>query len=332
MATLKPTRMRAAILLIALMPFVAPLGGEAQAPGKVWRIGFLGTTSPRSHGAFLDAFRTGLRERGYVDGKTVTMEIRWAESEYARLPALAAELVSLNVDLILTHGTPGSQAAKAATSSIPIVTAVVGDPVATGLVQTLARPGGNLTGSAFFFHEVNAKRIELLKEAAPGIKRVAVLMNATNPGNVVTYDAVKKIAQTIHVEVVQVLARSVDDFDGAFAQMTKARADGLAIYEDALFIAQAARLAGLAERHRLPSIGFREYADAGGLLGFGIDFPDVWWRAAGFVDRIFKGARPSELPMEQAGKFDTVANQRAARTLKIAIPPKVLLRATSVIE
>src|SRR5205809_348021 len=131
------------------VPFVAPLGGEAQAPGKVWRIGFLGTTSPRSHGAFLDAFRTGLRERGYVDGKTVTMEIRWAESDYARLPALAAELVSLNVDLILTHGTPGSQAAKAATSSIPIVTAVVGDPVATGLVQTLARPGGNLTGSAF---------------------------------------------------------------------------------------------------------------------------------------------------------------------------------------
>src|SRR5262249_50914843 len=150
---------------------------------KLWRIGFLGTTSPKSHGAFLEAFRAGLHDRGYVDGKTFTIESRWAESDYARLPDLAAELARLNVDLILTHGTPGARAAKAATTSIPIVVAVIGDPLETGLVQTLARPGGNLTGCAFSFSELNAKRIELLKETVPGVKRIAVLMNATNAGN-----------------------------------------------------------------------------------------------------------------------------------------------------
>lgn len=331
----RPVIARRAFVGMVVLGIVAPpLAARAQEPktGKVWRIGFLGTTSRTSHGAFMDAFREGLREHGYFEGKNVTIEYRWAESDYGRLPALAVELVRLNVDLILTHGTPGARAAKAATTTIPIVVTLTGDAVATGLVQSLARPGGNLTGSTFFFPELNAKRIEMLKEALPGVKRVAVLMNGTNPSNVVTFDAMAQTARSVGVDTVQVLARSPDDFDGAFAQIVKARAEAVTVYEDPLFVAQAARLAGLAGRHRLPSIGFREYADSGGLLAFGVDFPDVWRRAAGFVDRIFRGARPSEMPMEQAGKFETVVNLRTAKTLRLTIPPKVLLRASTVIE
>jgi len=311
-----------------------PVAARAQQPkaGKLWRIGFLGTTSPRSHGAFVDAFREGLRERDYVEGKNVAIEYRWAESDYGRLPAYAAELVRLNVDLILTHGTPGGQAAKAVTMTIPIVIAVTGDAVATGLVQSLARPGGNLTGSTFFFSELNAKRIELLKEALPRIKRVAVLVNGANPSNLVTFDAMARTARSVGIEAVQILAGSPDQFHAAFAQIMKGRSEAVSVYEDPLFVAQAAELAALAQRHRLPSVGFREYAFSGGLFAFGVDFPHVWKRAASFVDRIFRGAKPSELPMEQAGKFETVVNLRTARALQLAIPSQVLLRADTTIE
>jgi putative ABC transport system substrate-binding protein len=311
---------------------VAPAAAQGQSGAKVHRIGFLGSTSPKSHGAFLDAFREGLRERGYVEGKHFRIEERWADGDYGRLPGFAAELVGLNVDLILTHGTPGGRAAKAATTTIPIVIAIVGDAVATGLVQSLARPGGNLTGSSFFFPELNAKRVEMLKEAFPALKRVAVLMNDSNPGNVVTFEAMARTARTVGVEIFQFSARSPDDFDAVFAQIAKARSEAVAVYEDALFLAQAARLAALAERHRLPSIGFREYADAGGLLAFGVNFPDVWRRAAGYADRIFKGAKPSDLPVEHPGKFDTVVNLRTAKALRLTIPRKILLRAETVIE
>jgi putative tryptophan/tyrosine transport system substrate-binding protein len=306
---------------------------HAQPAAKVYRIGFLGTTSPKAaHGAFMDSFREGLRERGYIEGKNVTIEYRWADGDYGRLPTLAAELVQLNVDLILTHGTPGARAAKDATTIIPIVVAIAGDAVATGLVPSLARPGGNLTGSTFFFPEMNAKRLEMLKEALPTLKRVAVLLNDDNRGNVVTFDAMVKTARSINVEVVQVATRNPDDFERAFAQIGRGGAPAVVVYEDALFLAQAARLAALAERHRLPSIGFREYADDGGLLGFGVDFPAVWRRAAGFVDRIFKGARPADVPMQQPEKFDTVVNLRTAKVLRLAIPPRVLQRADRVIE
>jgi ABC-type uncharacterized transport system substrate-binding protein len=324
------SRRQAVVGAAALL--ATPIAAPGQQSGKVHRIGFLGSTSPKSHGAFVDAFRDGLREREYVEGKNVVIEYRWAESDYGRLPALAADLVRLNVDLILTHGSPGGRAAKAATTTIPIVVAITGDVVATGLVQSLARPGGNLTGLSFFFPELNAKRLGMLKEALPSLKRVAVLMNDTNPGNVVTFEAMTQTGRTVGIEVVQILARNPNDFDGAFAQIVRSRCEAVVVYEDALFVAQVTRLAGLAQRHRLPSVGFREYADAGGLLGFGVNFPDVWRRAAGFVDRIFKGAKPSELPIEQAGKFDTVVNLRTAKALRLTIQPKVLLRAETVIE
>jgi len=324
-------RRRQVVIGVAAL-LATPIGVHGQPAGKIHRIGLLGSTSPKSHGLFVDAFREGLRERGYVEGKNVIIEYRWAEGDYGRLPALAADLVRLKVDLILTHGTPGGRAAKAATTTIPIVVAIMGDAVATGLVQSLAHPGGNLTGLSFFIPEVNAKRLEMLKEALPSLKRVAVLLNENNPSNVVTFDAMTRTARTVGIDVVQILARSPEDFDGAFGQMVRARCEAVAVYEDPLFVAQAMPLAALAQQHRLPSVGFREYADAGGLLGFGVNFPDAWRRAAGFVDRIFKGAKPSALPVEQAGKFDTVVNLRTANALRLTIQPKVLLRADTVIE
>jgi putative ABC transport system substrate-binding protein len=308
----------------------APATANGQRAGKVYRIGVLGTTSPKSHGAFVDAFRDGLRERGYIEGKTVVVEVRWAENDYDRLPAIAAELVNSKVDLILTHGAPGARAAKATTTTVPIVIAISGEAVATGLVQSLARPGGNVTGTTFVYSELNAKRLELLKEAMPKLKRVAVLRNDANPGNVMTSETAT--AKSIGIEVVQATARRADDFDGAFGQITRSQCEAVIVYEDPLFVAEAKRLAGLCERHRLPSAGFREFADAGGLLGFGINFPAVWRHAASFVDRIFKGARPGDLPMEQPAKFDTVVNLRTARALRLTIQPKVLLRAETVIE
>jgi putative ABC transport system substrate-binding protein len=327
------SRSRRRLLAGAAALLAGPITAYGQsAGGKAHRIGFLGSTSPKSHGTFVNEFREGLRERGYVEGRDVVMEYRWAESDYTRLPGLAAELVRLKVDLILTHGTPGAHAAKAATRTIPIVSAISGDADATGLVQSLRRPGGNLTGLTFSLPELNAKRIEMVKEAVPRLRRVAVLMNDTNTGNVVTFDAMKGTARTVGVEIVQILARRPQDFDAAFGQIVRARGEAVSVYEDALFVAQAPSLAALALRHQLPSVGFKEYADAGGLLGFGVSFPDVWRRAAGFVDRIFKGARPADLPMEQASKFDRVVNLRTARALGVTVQDGVLLRADTVIE
>src|SRR5262245_8838713 len=303
-----------------------------QPASKVYRIGFLGSTSPKTHGPFVDAFREALRERGYVEDKNVTIEYRWADGDYGRLPALVADLVRLNVDLILTHGTPGGRAAKAATTTIPIVIAITGDAATTGLVQSLAHPGGNVTGLTFFFAALNAKRLEILKEAFPALKRVAVLMNGTNAGNVMTFESMTGTARTLRLEILQVFVQRPEEFDGAFAHIARARAEAALVYEDALFLAQAERLAKLAERDRLRSIGFKEYAEAGGLLGFGVNFPDVWRRAADFADRIFRGAKPSDLPMEQPAKYDIVVNLRTAKIGGVTIAPAVLLRAETAID
>jgi ABC-type uncharacterized transport system substrate-binding protein len=328
-----PTSSRRQLIIGAAALLAAPVAAHGQpAGGKVHRIGILGSTSPKVHGAWVNEFRDGLRERGYVEGKDVVIEYRWAQSDYARLPALATELVRLKVDLILTHGTPGAHAAKAATTTIPIVIAISGDADATGLVQSLAHPGGNITGLSFSFPELNSKRIEMIKEAVPRLKRVAVLMNDSNVGNVVTFDAMLRTARTVGVDIVQVFARRPEDFDGAFGQIVRSRGEAVSVYEDALFVGHAKGLAELALRHQLPSVGFKEYADAGGLLGFGVNFPDVWRRAAGFVDRIFKGARPGDLPMEQASKFDRVVNLRTAKALGVTIQSSVLLRADTVLE
>jgi len=328
-----PIRVTALVLVaFALGLFPAPLTGEAQQAGRVYRIGFLGATSASGYAPQVQAFRRGLRDLGYVEGKNLVIDFRWAEGNYARLPELAAELVLLKPDVLVTHAPAGTLAAKQATATIPIVMGVVGDAVAMGLVESLARPGGNVTGSSFFFPELNAKRLEVLKEALPRLSRVGVLLNPDNPANVATLRAMEEAARSVKIQLHAVEVRSPAEFEGAFATMVKGRAGALAVYDDAMLIAEAARIADLARKSRLPTIGFIEYAKAGGLLAFGVNFPDLWRRAAGFVDKILKGAKPADLPVEQPTKFELVINLKTAKALGLKIPQSVLIRADEVIE
>jgi putative tryptophan/tyrosine transport system substrate-binding protein len=310
----------------------APLAAQAQPGSQAWRIGFLGATSPSGYASQVEAFRAGLRDRGYVEGKNIVIEFRWAEGDYARLPELAAELVRLKPHVLVTHATAGTLAAKRATSTIPIVMGVAGDALGNKLVESLARPGANVTGSTFFFPEMNAKRLEILKEAQPRVGRVAVLLNPDNPANVVTLSAMEQTARSIKLQIYRVDARRPADLEAAFAAAVKAQAGALAMYDDALFLARVEQIADLAKRYKLPTIGAVEYVNAGGLLAFGVDFPDLWRRAAGFVDRIFKGARPADLPVEQASRFELTINLKTARAIGVTIPPALLLRADHVIE
>jgi putative ABC transport system substrate-binding protein len=320
----------AVALVLGLFP--TPLAVEALQTSRVYRIGFLGATSPSGYAPQVEAFRGGLRDLGYVEGKNVVIEFRWAEGNYERLPELAAELVVLKPDVLVTHAPAGTLAAKRATATIPIVMGVAGDAVATGLVAGLARPGGNVTGSSFFFPELNAKRLELLKEALPRLSRVGVLLNPDNPANVAMLQAMERTARSVKIQLHAVEVRSPAEFEGAFAVMGKGRAGALAVYEDAMLIANAAQIADLARKSRLPTIGFTEYAKAGGLLAFGVNFHDLWRRAAGFVDKIFKGAKPADLPVEQPTKFEVVVNLKTAKALGLTIPPSVLVRADEVIR
>ena len=317
---------------LALNIIAAPLAAEAQQAGRVYRIGFLGATSASGYAPQVQAFRGGLRDLGYVEGKNLAIDFRWAEGKYARLPELAAELVLLKPDVLVTHAPAGTLAAKRATATIPIVMGVVGDAIAMGLVESLARPGGNVTGSSFFFPELNAKRLEVLKEALPRVSRVGVLLNPDNPANVATLRAMEETARSVKIRLHAVDVRSPAEFEGAFATMVKGRVGALAVYDDAMLIAEAARIAHLARKNRLPTIGFIEYAKAGGLLAFGVNFPDLWRRAAGFVDRILKGAAPGDLPIEQPTRFELVVNLKTAKALGLTIPPSVLVRADEVIQ
>jgi putative ABC transport system substrate-binding protein len=309
-----------------------PLAAEAQPQAKVNRLGFLGGASPVGYAHLVEALRQGLHDLGYVEGKNLAIEYRWAEGKYDRLPDLAAELVRLKVDLIVTHGTPASLAAKQATPTIPIVMAIVGDVVATGLVTSIPRPGGNITGSTFFFPELSAKRVELLKEAVPRTTRIAALTNRDNPGARPSLDAMEPIAKLLKVELQTVGVRGPDDFPDAFSAMVKGRVDGVVVIDDGMLIANARQVADLAAKHRLPTIGFREYADAGGLLAYAVNFPAIWRRAAVFVDKILKGAKPGELPIEQATRFEFVVNLKSAKTLGLTIPSSVLARADEIIQ
>ena len=319
------------LVILVLGALAASLAVAAQPAGKVYRIGFLGAASPSQLAGQMEGLRLGLRDLGYVEGKNITIEYRWAEGKYDRLPALATELVRLKVDLIITHGTPGSLAAKRATATIPIVMAVVGNPIETGIVASLARPGGNITGSSFFYPELNAKRLEMLKAALPGLARVAVLLNPDNPANVSVMDAMEERARAIKVKLRPVEARRPDEIDSALA-LAKAQTQALAILEDALFVANAQRIADLAMKNRLPSIGFKEYGEAGGLIAYAVDFPDIWRRSMSLVDKIFKGTKPQNLPIQQATRFELIVNLRTAKALGLTIPQSFLLRVDHVIE
>jgi putative ABC transport system substrate-binding protein len=326
------TTRRRMVLGLSAAALAIPLAARAQPKGKVWRIGFLGSADPFGYAQNLQGFRQGLLDFGYVEGKNISVEYRWAEGRYERLPELAGELVRSKADLIVTHGTPGTRAAKQATQSIPIVMAIVGDATATGIVSSIARPGGNITGSSFFNPELAAKRIELIKESVPSLTQVAVLINPDNPVFDPTLKLMESTAKALKVDLVQFPVRAPKEFEEAFAAMAAKKIRAVAIHEDGLFNANIDTLVMLAAKHRLFSAGGRELADAGGMLGYGVNFPEIWRRAAYFIDRIFKGAKPGDLPVEQPTRFELAINVKAAKALGIAFPPTILVRAERIIE
>ena len=315
----------AAVLFLAVgAPPVLP-----QPAAKVFRIGILAGSSPNSPEAshIWEGFFLGLRELGYVEGVNFVVEGRYYEERIDRLPAFAAELVRLPVDVIVTGAAPAPETAKRATSTIPIVMANHSDPVGSGLVASLARPGGNVTGLSLASAELFGKRLQLLKEVIPGLSRVAVLSNPNNPQNAVELKAVEGAARSLQMHVQVLEARFPSEFAGAFSAATKDRADAIMILGGTMFFAERVRLTELAAKSRLPAIYIvREYADAGGLMAYGVNLRESFRRAAAYVDKILKGAKPSDLPVEQPTKFDLVVNLKAAKALGVRIPPAVMVR------
>jgi putative ABC transport system substrate-binding protein len=326
---------RRRFLLTSLTGVVAaPLVAGAQKAGKVYRIGVVGVATPVLYERQIEGLRIGLREHGYVEGRNLTIEFRWAEGRYDRLPALAAEIVRLNVDVIITHGTLGTRACKQATSTIPIVMAIAGNPVETGVVASLARPGGNITGTSFLYGEVNAKRVDLLKAAIPGLARVAVLVNPDNPpALVVALRAIEEMGQPLNVKARPLEVRNLDELEAAF-KVARGQTDAIVVTDEVLFAGRGAakRIADVAVRSRVPTIGFTEFAEEGGLIGYGVDFPETWRRSMVLVDKVLKGTKPADLPIQQPTRFELVINLKTAKALGLTIPPSLLARADQIIE
>ena len=327
-------------VVLALSLILSPLVADAQPAGKVPRIGFLSPASPSDAGhnpsdlaVLFAAFRQGLRELGYVEGQNIKIESRWAEGNYDRLPGLAADLVRLKVDVIVTYGTPASQAAKQATGTIPIVMAAIIDPVASGLVTSIARPGGNLTGQSMMSPDLAEKQLEILKEVVPKISRVAVLHNPANPGNAPQLRHAQDAARALGVRLQLLGARGPSEIDSAFAAMTNEQAGAVIVLVDAVLQNNRTRITDLAARHRLPAVyGLSEYAEVGGLLAYGPNRLDMFRRAVTYVDRILKGAKPGDLPVEQPTKFQLVINLKSAKALGLRIPQSVLVRADEILQ
>ena len=312
----------------------APFAAEAQPAGKVYRVGYFTAGSVTANPRVLEAFRQGLRDHGWVEGQNIVIEYRSAEGRFDRLPDLAAELVRLKVDVIAATPTPAALAAKNATGTVPIVGVSLTEPVELGLVASLARPGGNVTGVSYSVGaDIFGKDLELLKEVVPKVRRVAVLSNPDSPAQRITIGNIKGTARSLGVQLLLLEARAPGDFDGAFAAMAREHVGALLVVTDPMFIPHRARLADLVAKNRLPSI-FTQRADveAGGLMSYGPNFPDMYRRAAGYVDKILRGAKPADLPVEQPTKFELVINLKTAKTLGLTIPPSVLGRADQVIE
>ena len=321
--------------LFAATNFVPlPLPGAAahaqeHRAGKVYRIGFLRAGQPPE--TYVEGLKQGLRERGYVDGQNVVVEFRATDGSFDQLPRFAEELVRSKVDVILASAAPAALAAKGVTTSVPIVFVGVRDPVELGLVASLARPGGNITGLASDAADLAGKRLELLRAINPRLRRVAVVWHPANPTNPIQLKEAHVAARTLGVQLVPVSVQGPNDFDSVAT--TVRSTDGVLMLESPFFTTHRARLAELAARSRLPVIyGQKEYVAAGGLMSYGVDFQDMWKRAAPFVDKIFKGAKPADLPVEQPTKFEFVINLRTARALALTIPPSLQVRADQVIE
>jgi putative ABC transport system substrate-binding protein len=325
-------RRREFITLLGGAAAAGPLGARAQQAGKLPTIGFLGAQTPAAQSQWTAAFVQRLRELGWIEGRTVAIEYRWAEGRSERYAEIAAELVRLKVDVIVTIGTATVVAAKQATSVIPIVFASAGDPVGTGLVASLSRPGGNVTGVSSQSHDTASKRLELLREVVPGLRRLAILANVGNSANVLEMGEAQTAARRLDLEVVPLEIRRAEDIAPAIETL-KGHADALYVCIDPVVITNVIRINTLALGARLPTMhGLREFVEAGGLMSYGPNFLDLWRHAADYVDRILRGAKSGDIPVEQPTKFDLVINLTTAKALDLAIPESFLQRADEVIE
>jgi putative ABC transport system substrate-binding protein len=329
---MKPTRQsEIALLIITLLLFAFSVSTEAQQPKKIPRIGWLGAA--RTSSSRIEAFRQGLHELGYAEGKNILIEYRYAEGKLDRLPAFAADLVPLNVDVIVAGSPQATRSAKQATSTIPIVMAFDDDPVGSGFIASLARPGGNITGLSTLFPEMSAKQLELLKEIVPNLSRVAVIGNATQPGNPQALREINVAADGFGVQVQYLEVRGPKDIETAFREASKERADAVLVLSTTMLYFNRRQVSDLAVKTRLPTIyGRPEYVDEGGLVYYGPSYIDLYRRAAAYVDKILTGIKPADLPVEQARKFESVINLKAAKQIGLTIPQNVLARADRVIR
>jgi putative ABC transport system substrate-binding protein len=319
------------IVTLTLSLLVAPLAAEAQPPGKVYRIGYLATIPPPAH--LWEALLDGLRERGYREGRNLVFERRFSEGHAERFPEFAAEMVQLRVDCIIAITTPAALAVKHASTTMPIVMTTAIDPVGAGLVASLARPGGTVTGNAILYPELSTKRLEFLKDIVPSLSRVVVLWNAANPANASVWHGTQAAARALGLLLHSQEVRDPQDFAGAFALIAQARPDALLVLDDALINMHRQQIAEFAAQERLPSVfAARESVVAGGLMSYGPSLPALFRRAATYVDKILKGVNPAELPMEQPMKFEFVINLKTAQTLGLRLPPHLLYFADEVIQ
>jgi putative ABC transport system substrate-binding protein len=320
-------------LALGAMLFALCSSADAQQTGKIPRIGYLGSGSPSSGQTQVDAFRQGLRDLGYVEGKNIVIEWRYAEGKDDLLRDFAADLVRLKVDIIVTSSTVAVGAAKQLTGTIPIVMSGSGDPVATGLVASLAKPGGNVTGLSALSPELTTKQLELLKEIVPRVGRVAVLFDPGNPVNIPAWKEIEHIAPFFGIQLLPIEVRGPEDYKPAFGAAARGRADALLVRRDPINQTSQTRIVSLAAQSKLPAMyPLRGYVEVGGLVSYGVSTVDISRRAATYVDRILKGAKPADLPIEQPMKFEMVINLKAAKQIGLTIPPNVLVRADRVIK
>jgi putative tryptophan/tyrosine transport system substrate-binding protein len=320
-------------VVLALALATGSLVNAQPRQGKIPRIGYLNGGSPAPFARSVDAWRQGLRELGYIEGQTIFIEYRYAEGHFERLPELAAELVRLNVDVILAEGDPVIAAAKQATSTIPIVMTAVGDPVGRGFAQSLARPGGNITGVSNLAVALTGKWLELARELVPGVQHVAIVSNALNPTHPLFLAEAQAPAQTLGLKVTSIGVKNADDYETAFAAMVRDRIGAAIVLPDPLSFSARTRVIEIANRMRVPSVyTFREQAEAGGLIAYGPSLVANERRAAAYVDRILKGAKPADLPIQQPTVLDLVVNQKTAAALGITVPPSLLLRADHLVQ
>jgi putative ABC transport system substrate-binding protein len=321
------------VLALSAMLFAVYVPVEAQQPQKIPRIGFLIGTFPSANAARIEAFRQGLRELGYVEEKNIVIEYRWAEGKFDRLPDLAAELVRLKVEVIVTLGPIITRPAKEATSTIPIVMGFDNDPVRNGFIASLARPGGNITGLSNLAPEISGKQLELLKEIVPKLSRVAVFGNSNEPANPQSLKEVELVAGAFRMKLQYLDVLSPKDTETAFRAASKGRADAVLMLGNGILNAHRTQVTDLAVKSRLPAIyNAIEWVEAGGLMSYGASIPDLFRRAATYVDKILKGAKPADLPVEQPTKFEFIINLKAAKQIGLTIPPNVLARADKVIK